>query len=105
MEKHLQRMKTLERRAEEGHQHGAIGYFDLLEARWRRIEAEALLSESKSERDAASIFAWLWQDSAKVIHATTTSLWWLLISVTDCGLSSRRVTDGLVVRPSSIVRC
>jgi len=48
MEKHLQRMKTLEKRAEDGHQHGAIGYFDLLEARWRRIEAEALLSNSKT---------------------------------------------------------
>ena len=48
IEKHLQRMKTLEKRAEEGHQHGETGYFDLLEARWRRIEAEALLSNSKT---------------------------------------------------------
>jgi len=46
IKKHLQLMKTLEKRAEGGYRHGEMSYFDLMEARWRRLEAEALLSES-----------------------------------------------------------
>ncbi|MFV2067787.1 MAG: heavy metal-binding domain-containing protein [Pirellulales bacterium] len=48
IEKHLERMKTLEKRAEEGHRNEEISYFDLLEARWHRLEAEAM-SESKTK--------------------------------------------------------
>jgi len=46
IEKHLKLMKTIEKRAEQGYRHGEMSYFDLLESRWRRLEAEALLSES-----------------------------------------------------------
>jgi hypothetical protein len=45
--KHLERMKSIEERVEEGYRNGEISYFNLLEARWRRLEAEALLAELK----------------------------------------------------------
>ena len=47
IKKHLERMKTIEKRAEQGYRQGEIGYFELLEARWHRVEAEALLSKPK----------------------------------------------------------